>query len=143
MFGNYRNKVDEKSRVAIPAKLRKQLSGNVYISQGFDGTLELRDEKSWNEYSAEITRLSSFDKNARMLQRAVLANAYDFELDKQGRILMPKPLLDSAKITDTIVFTALGNRIEIWAEEAYDEYQKQLMSGGLEEAAEAINADRN
>lgn len=143
MTGNYRNSVDNKGRITIPSKFRKELDGKIFLSLGFEKTLSVRSEKEYKSFKDKILSMDTLTKKVRILQRVLLGNTIEVELDNQGRALLPKTLLDSANIKDKVVISALGNQIEIIAEEAYDKMLEDAMSGGLEDAAEALYETRD
>ena len=63
-----------------------------------------------------------FDSANQKSLRLLLASAFEAEEDNQGRILVPQELRDYAKIKKQIVFIGAGNRVEIWAEEVWEDY---------------------
>ena len=70
--------------------------------------------------SSSDTQLPLFDEEAQKPIRKFLSSAFETEEDAQGRILLPKELVNFAQITKNIVFVGVGNRVEIWAEEVWD-----------------------
>ena len=63
-----------------------------------------------------------FDTEAQKPIRALLASAFETEEDNQGRILLPQELRAYANMEKNIVTIGVGNRVEIWSEEKFDEY---------------------
>lgn len=137
-FGKYEHNLDEKQRLTIPSKLRSKIeSTSVYISKGFEGSLEMRTEEEFRKWSTQILSLSSFNKETRMLTREIIANTHEVDLDKSGRINIPSNLLKLANIEKNVFILGMGDRIEIWDSETFNNYQKEH-GDQLEEISEKI-----
>jgi MraZ protein len=121
LTGSYFNTVDDKSRIAIPAKLRYELGERVWLVKGIDTCLYVFTQDGWADFKDEyITNLKMTDTNARRLQRFILGGSREFEIDKQGRINLPQDHKDYAGIEKDVVFLGCGNRIELWPLDAYE-----------------------
>ena len=127
MRGKYYNSIDAKNRLIIPAKFRGELGpqddkGNVrcVMAMGLDECLVLYPESVWEQELARYDSLPSLSPDARRLRRFFYENAYDCEIDKQGRTVLPKSLRDFAKIEKETVTIGMLDRIEIWAKSVYD-----------------------
>lgn len=138
MIGNFKNNLDEKNRVLIPAKLRVSNDGSFYISPGLDKALTLRSEKEYKTWSKSFLELPTNKKDVRKIQRAILGNTYKLKIDKIGRINIPPSLLEMSEIKQEIVFIGLGKRIEIFAVKVWDEFMKTIGKGILEDSAENL-----
>jgi len=75
-----------------------------------------------------------FDTEAQKPVRALLSSAFETEMDKQGRILLPQELRNYAGITKNVVSIGVGSRVEIWSEEKFDEYN----TDDFDEASNAL-----
>ncbi len=124
--GEYRHAVDEKGRIAVPARFRAQLDGGCVVARWLDTCLAIFPMPAWDELAAKVGSLPMTDPNARLLQRQLFAGAFETELDRQGRVLVPQGLRSFAGLeTDAMV---LGSRdhAEIWAPARWDEYGQAL-----------------
>ena len=124
LLGEYPSTLDAKSRVLLPAALRKQLGGEVAKGfvvnrEVFSSCLVLYPKEEWNKTSADVRRLNRFDPENVEFIRRFLNGATPLELDANGRLLIPKTLMDYAQLSKDIVFNGVGDRIEIWSEELY------------------------
>ncbi len=122
LLGEYPSTLDAKSRALLPAALKKQLGkavadGFVVNRDVFSPCLVLYPMEEWNRTSAAVRRLSHFDPDNVEFIRRFLNGATPVDLDASGRLLIPKNLLDHAQMGKDIVFSGLGDRIEIWAEQ--------------------------
>ncbi|AVN63777.1 cell division/cell wall cluster transcriptional repressor MraZ [Mesoplasma florum] len=137
-FGTYDHNLDDKQRLTIPSKMRnKILNSTVYVSKGFEGSLEMRTEEEFEKWSSQILNLSSFNKEIRMITREIIANTHEIEIDKIGRIKIPNNLLKLANIEKSVYILGMGDRVEIWDQKSYDNYQNDN-SDRMEEIAETI-----
>jgi MraZ protein len=121
--GTYRNRIEEKGRVAIPFRFRNLLSpkadGTLVITRGYDGCLSLYPLDKWREFEEKLSKLPTADKRARILTRWFSSNAERVKIDRQGRIKIPQYLLDFAGLNKEAVITGALNRVEIWNPESY------------------------
>lgn len=133
--GEYNHTIDPKGRLIIPAKLRDELGDNFVVTKGLDGCLWMFDSEEWDKIEEEIREMPFTMKEARMLSRFIVAGAFDGELDKQGRVLLPSNLREYAGITKDVVLAGVGSRVEIWAKEKYDDLSN---FDNMEEIAEKL-----
>ena len=124
--GEYRHAVDEKGRLAVPARFRPQLAGTCVVARWLDACLAIFPMPAWEELSAKVGSLPLTDPNARLLQRQLFAGAFETELDRQGRVLVPAGLRTFAGLDAEAL--VLGNRdhAEIWSPAGWDEYSRSL-----------------
>src|SRR3990172_1944302 len=94
--GNYRTAVDDKGRMAVPAKLRKEGGEKFYLAPGFGDYLVLYPESEWEGIEKNLSG-QSFTKGAfRDFSRYFYANSQEVVPDAQGRILIPNEYLKEA-----------------------------------------------
>ena len=138
-IGRYYHKLEDKGRVSIPKNLRsehKQWVG----TRGLDGGLFLFLA---DDFQSEIQKLaeSSFTKkNDRDFIRYMTNDAFNLEVDQNGRVLLPEYLTNFAQIKKDIVIVGSYNKIEIWDVIKYHNYIDQV-EGQAEKLAENINND--
>ena len=136
-IGEYKYSIDEKKRLAIPAKFRHILSKKAVITRGLDNCLFLFPVKEWQKLALKLSNLPLSQADARGFIRIMLAGAVDVNLDALGRILIPDYLKEYADLKKKIVVAGLYNRIEIWDEKKWQEY-KQKTEAGLGDMAERL-----
>lgn len=118
-MGEFNHSVDAKGRIIIPSKFREDLGEEFVITLGLDGCLFAYPDKEWSLFVEKLKTLPG-TKEARQLQRYFMAGAAACETDKQGRILIPAKLRESAELEKDIVFVGVLNKIEIWSKERWD-----------------------
>ena len=122
-IGEYSHTIDEKSRLAVPIKFRAELTSGAVVTKGLDGCLFLYTLGEWEKLVEKLNVMPISQKNARAFSRLILAGAMDVELDRQGRMVLPKYLTDYAKIDHNVIVAGLFNRLEIWDQKAWQEYK--------------------
>lgn len=124
--GSYIYAVDEKGRVSIPAKMRKYLSPEAnetfVITRGTETCLFLFPLDEWEKLEKRLKELNTFNPQHRLLVRILLMWATEVTLDNQSRIMIPKNLLEFAKIDKEALIIGALDRVEIWNPEVFNEY---------------------
>ena len=138
LLGTYNHSLDSKKRLILPSKIVAKLDKEIVVSKGFDGCLELRTEVEFEKYSQKLLHLSQNKKEARILIRQLLANAASLAIDNANRILIPSTLLNETNINSQVTIIGLGNKLEIWDANAYNEFKK-LTDKTYEDIAERID----
>ena len=137
LLGEYQHTIDEKGRMAIPAKFRKMLSGGVVVTKGSEECLDLYPVEEWTKLAEKLSRLPINQADARAFARLRLAGASHAEIDSQGRVLIPDYLRSFAGIGAKAVIVGLYNRAEIWEEEKWRRYRAAIEAKG-DEIAERL-----
>lgn len=117
--------LDAKGRLAFPTRYRNDLTercdGRVVLTVHDDRCLLLYPFPDWDEIERKLVRLPNQNKRTRTLQRMLLGHATEVEVDKSGRILIPPRLREFANLEKRVVLAGLGNKFEIWNEEAWEQ----------------------
>ena len=124
-IGEYLHSIDQKGRMAVPAKMRAKLSDGAVVTKGLDNCLFVYPREEWIKLAEKLANLPISDNKARAYARSVLAGAMELEFDKQGRVLLPGYLREYAALSKDAVVAGLYNRIEIWNEKAWKEYKEK------------------
>jgi MraZ protein len=115
--------LDAKGRLAFPTRYRAELmercDGQVVLTVDEKRCLSLYPRPDWDELQRSLVRMPNHDGRVRNLQRILLGHATELELDKSGRVLIPQRLRDFASLDKRVELTGLGNKFEIWNEEAW------------------------
>jgi len=136
-MGEYSHALDEKGRLIIPARLREELGSRFIMTKGLDGCLFLYPLSEWSKLEERLKSLPLTNPNARAFARLFLAGAQDVEVDRQFRVTIPPRLREYAGVLKDIVLVGVSNRVELWAEARWAEYQAQAQST-YEEVAEKM-----
>lgn len=127
-IGEYKYSLDSKGRVAIPPKFRASLVSGCVVTRGLDSCLFIYPKEEWENLAQKLASLPISQKNSRAFTRLMLAGAMDLEIDKQGRVVLPKYLREYAGLKTKAVIAGLYNRLEIWDSNKWSRYKKQAES---------------
>ena len=125
-IGEYTHTLDPKNRVSLPAKFRKELGRTVVVTRGLDKCLFIYPKKSWEKEAAKVAQHASGNAAGRGLARLMLAGAAEAEADGAGRMLIPENLKSFAGLSSKVVLAGVSDRIEVWDENAWRTYTKDI-----------------
>tara|TARA_B100001113_G_scaffold337382_1_gene318594 strand:- start:1080 stop:1547 length:468 start_codon:yes stop_codon:yes gene_type:complete len=123
MFGFNAPSIDNKGRIAIPARyrndFRSQNQNSIVITKDPQyPSLKLYSGVEWDKISKKLQSLQGLDPIVRNLQWTILGNAYQAEIDFNGRMLLriPTDLQSYAEIDNQkqVALVGMGNKFEIW-----------------------------
>ena len=120
-MGEYHHSIDVKGRLIIPSKLRDDLGENFIVTRGLDGCLFLYPNEHWNSIINKYKELPD-TKDKRQFLRIFLSGATTCEYDKQGRINIPKHLVDYASLEKDCIIIGVDEKLEIWRKEKWEEF---------------------
>ncbi|MBP5204444.1 division/cell wall cluster transcriptional repressor MraZ [bacterium] len=138
LIGEYRNKIGEKKRIALPKKFRDELGDDIILTRGYEGALIIVNKKMWENIAKDVMNGSFINKDIRDTSRFLVGGANEITLDGQGRFVIPEPLFEYANLSNEIVFLGLVNWIEIWDKEKWEKRLSYLQEHG-DEIAQEIN----
>jgi len=123
LLGEYECKLDSKGRVKVPSALIRQFpaeaGGCFVINRGFEQHLVLYPKNEWEKITAEIDNLNHYNRQTREFRRFFYRGATELIIDGSERLLLPKSLMDWAKISKDIILFAHTNMVEIWDKALY------------------------
>jgi len=124
-IGEYSYLIDSKKRLALPAKLRKELGNKVIITRGFENCLVVYPQTEWKSVMEELRKLPTGRAESRKFSRAILGGAVEVSLDKLGRVLIPDYLKKYAGLKKNVTVCGLSNKLEIWDTDKWEIYRKK------------------
>lgn len=125
LIGEYKHTIDDKKRLAIPSKLRKELGAKAVITRGLDNCLFVFPSKEWQKLIEKLGSLPIGQKDTRGFSRLMLSGASEVDLDTLGRVLVPDYLKTYAQLKRNVVIAGVYNRLEIWDEARWDTFKNQ------------------
>ena len=142
LLGESEQRLDDKNRITLPARLRERFADGAVCARGLDGCIHVWPREAWELYvSTQGERLDSFTREGRAMQRYLFGGAQEGEPDRQGRIALPAHLIAHAGLVKEIVVAGLRDRLEVWDREAW---RRQLseVEGSAEVVAERLAQPR-
>ena len=107
--------LDAKGRVSIPTRHRdaliSQAEGRLTLTRHPDGCLLMYPRSEWEKKREQI---AAFPMTARALQRLLLGNAQDVEIDGSGRILVAPELRNATGMARDVMMLGMGAHFELW-----------------------------
>lgn len=137
LIGEYLHTIDNKNRLSVPSKFRKELGSTVVVTRGLDKCLFLYTVDEWKVLADKLAKLPWGKAETRSFVRTMIAGATDVEIDSLGRILLPDYLKVYAGLGEAAVIVGLYNRVEIWNPEQWNKYSIDA-KGNVEEIAEKL-----
>ena len=125
LIGTYECKIDVKGRLLIPSSFKKQLApviprGFVLKRAVFQNCLELYPLAQWEKLIKKVNSLNRFKKKNNDFIRRFTAGVKFIELDGNGRLLIPKDLIEFSNINRDVTLSTSVNIIEIWDKSSYE-----------------------
>lgn len=121
-LGTHTPRLDDKGRLALPAKFRPELEGGLVICKGLDRCLFVFATSEFVQFTQALRTAPITDKRVRDYGRTLFASGSTENLDGQGRITVPAPLRSYAGLSKDCVVVGANNRVEIWDAVAWQSY---------------------
>ncbi len=131
-LGEYEHSLDDKGRLAIPARFRAGLADGLYLTRGLDRCLVIWPPDGWRAMSDRLNGLSIWQADARRLQRLFFSGAVNLVPDKLGRVVVPQYLREYAELADDTVVVGVHDRVEIWSKARWDAERGDYESNAAE-----------
>ncbi len=130
-FGSYDVTVDDKGRIMIPVKLREEINadceGNLVMGQTFRANcVSIYSNHEFKRIRDKLYRNRNSSVHYQDIMRTVVGTAQDCVMPKSGRILIPRQLRTFNSVHGDAVLIGMGNRIELWDLERWQEHHKAV-----------------
>ena len=127
-LSSFKNKLDKKGRVSVPATFRSHLN-----SMGYNGfisypsfnhpALEACSQDRIEKLSNTIDSLNPFEEKRDFFATSILSESENLQFDTEGRVSLTEKLLDHAKIKNNILFVGLGKTFQIWEPKIFEKFK--------------------
>lgn len=126
--------LDAKGRLTIPTRhrdaLAAQCEGKLTLTRHPDGCLLVYPRPVWETKREEIARLPA---GARVLQRLMLGNAQDVDIDGAGRVLVAPELRNAAGLNKEVMLLGMGGHFELWDAVTLQRREAEDLAKGMTE----------
>ena len=143
LLGSFDHTIDDKNRLTLPAKFREAFQDGVVVTRGLDGCLYAYRRPDWDRLvESRLAAMDPLSAEGRRIQRFFFSGAAEADLDKQGRVMVPRELIEHARLGRDVVVAGVHDRLEIWDRTAW---RKELaaVEGSAEDVAERLAARRD
>ena len=137
-LGEYPYSLDERGRVAVPPRFRDEFKAGMVLSRGLDRCVTAYSPEGWERLIGRLDTLSFTQADARRLQRAVYGGAFEAEMDRQGRVLVPGQLREYANIRQSVVIVGMRDHLELWDAQSWQE-ERAALEANTPEIAERLH----
>lgn len=137
-FGSYTHKLDNKGRLVIPSKFRKEIREDVlYVMHGFEGCLSVYPLESFKKEQEYLASLRFTNKVDRTYIRLMLSSVVEIPIDNAGRLPIPKATLTKYGINEEVIVVGVIDHFEVWDLATWNKYQEENITK-LDEIAERL-----
>ena len=143
LLGAHEHTIDDKNRLTLPAKFRQAFADGIVLTRGLDGCLYAFRRPDWDRLvESRLASLDPFSPEGRRIQRHFFSGAAEADLDRQGRVMVPRELIEHAGLGREVVVAGVNDRLEIWDRAAW---RKELaaVEGSAEDVAERVATKRD
>ncbi len=128
-WGSFPAKIDEKFRLKIPAKFRRELAeseDNTFFVTSDDGCCaQIYPIPVWERISQKFQDPPRMDPAKLKLQQFTSYYGLVTQMDPQGRILIPQALREDAQISGDVIVMGKNDHLEVWNIEAIKKNLKE------------------
>ena len=136
--GHFEHSLDAKNRLAIPARVRAAFSNGAVLAKDPETCVAVWTPET---HEAIIERalggLNPMGSEYRKLSRFYQGNSFEIDPDASGRVTLPPPLLANAGIEKEVVVVGVGDHLEVWGRERWQQEQEAL-DAEIEEVTERL-----
>lgn len=132
--GRYDHAVDGKGRASLPVRFREAIAGltddRIVVTYALDSEhphLDVYPLTGWREFEAKLAAKPMFDPGVTVLKRLYVANAVECPLDGHGRVLIPPPHREFARIGKDVVWLGMNRIVELWQPEEWRKAEAEAM----------------
>lgn len=130
LTGTWPRSLDEKGRLAVPARVRSDLGGeslkSLYVAPWTDRSLAIFTPAAFGALAARMSDRSATKLDVRSYMRLFYGRAERLDLDAQGRLRIPERLKDLAELQRDVVLLGVSDHLELWDRQRWDSYVAKL-----------------
>jgi MraZ protein len=140
LLGEFEHTLDDKNRLTLPARFRESFPDGLVVTRGMDGCLYAYARSDWQSLvDSRLANLDLLSRDDRMIQRYFFSAAVEAAPDKQGRIMLPAPLVEHASLGREVVVAGVHDHLEIWDRAVWRALVREV-EGRAEDVAERLAA---
>lgn len=137
-LSTFTNKVDKKGRVSVPAPFRAAMVGQdwpgiVAFPSFVNACIEGCDITYMERLTQSIDQFAVFSEEHEAFVTSTISRAHQLPFDSEGRIILPRKLIDHAQIEGLVTFVGRGKTFQFWRPEVYDDFEAKQSGIALRE----------
>ena len=139
--GSHEHAIDAKGRTSLPSRFREALAttgeSRIVLTPDVRHTyLRVYPLAEWNRQEAALSEEGEFDDVSSTARRFAIGDCADCDVDKLGRVLIPAPLRERAKLERDVIWVGVGKSIELWDKKRYEAMREEIF--GNRERLDAV-----
>jgi len=142
LTGTYTRTLDDKQRLAVPKRLREQLSegklSHVYLAPGTETSLALYAPEAFERLASRLAERTTNRVEFRNYLRLFYGQAEEVPLDSQGRIRIPERLVKLAGLVGDVVLLGVHDHVELWDGGQWEDFRQRHIQTFDEMATQAF-----
>jgi len=142
LLGQVDNKLDIKNRLSFPFRFKREMGSKLIITKNMEGSLLVVSEAAWKTLLQGTEDKPFILKESREVQRFLFGSASEIELDEKGRFILPVHLKEYSGIHSEAVFIGVYNRVEIWAKDRWEEYNRTHLIKNINEITKKLSDEQ-
>jgi len=143
LSGEYEHTLDEKNRLTLPARFRPRFAEGLVLTRGMDNSLSIFAKEEFSSViEARLAKLDQLSREGRLMHRFYFSGAVEAVPDRQGRVMVPQALLQSAGLEREVIVVGVFDHLEVWDRATWRGYMKQVEEN-VEDAAERLAAQHD
>jgi MraZ protein len=140
LLGEYEHTIDDKNRLTLPAKFRREFEDGIVVTRGLEDCLYAYTLDGWrNLVESTLSTFNPLSKEGRQMHRHFFSGAAEAVPDRQGRVSIPPALLVHGKLGRDVVVAGVNDHLEIWDRAAWKRELAEV-EGSAEDVAERLAA---
>lgn len=129
-LSTYRNRLDKKGRLSVPAQFRaalaaQEFSGIVAYASPMHGCIEACGMRRILKLNQRIERLDPYSEEHDALAMTLFGESVQLMFDTEGRVMLPATLIDFAKLKEEAAIVGKGETFEIWEPKAFEAHARR------------------
>lgn len=133
--------MDPQGRIAVPSRFRDAFRGGLVLARAYDRCIAAYSHSQWQAHTREVAELPTQRSKNRRMRRLTFSAAYNLQLDRQGRVMLPVLLRQYAGIGESVVMAGMGDHLEIWDSENW-QHERELLDQEASYIAEVSEGAR-
>lgn len=139
LIGNFHHHLQAKGRLALPVSFRENLGDKPIMIRGVEPCINIMPFNIWSNLTANLGDNPLVSSKLRQIRRLIGHSASELEFDSQGRITIPRSLLDWAKLQKRVVVAGSIDWVEIWDLETYTRQMQESTDQSLELSSNQVS----
>lgn len=126
LLGTYESSIGKKHQISLPKEFREYIGNRFIITKGIERNLLIVSGRQWRTLLEGTQGQPFTNTSVREIQRYILGNVKQVELDDRGRFVIPEYLRTYAGIRNEAVFLGIERYVELWDKDAWEIHQARL-----------------